>query len=114
MATPAPVEHEVVVLVGRDARHQLISHRVVGDLAGVAMADTGGQLLSAGVHKDVDRTDGTGVITVGHGCQPIVLQLHRVGIARCQQVAAEGDRMLALFRSPQVVPLLEGVAITDM
>src|SRR5674476_1218937 len=49
------VEDHVQVLVGRDAAEQALAHRVVGELASIAVGDAGGQLLqrdiSEGAHE---------------------------------------------------------------
>ena len=51
----ASIEHEVVVLVGGDPLHDLVGHLVIGELAGVAVADPGRQFLCRGVDEDLDR-----------------------------------------------------------
>ena len=100
-----PVEHEVVVLVDRNPRHDLVGHRAVGLHPGVPVADPGGQLLGRRVGEYLYRTRRSVAPPLRHGGQPFVLQLRRITVTAGEQVVPDGDGVLTLLGRPEAGPL---------
>ena len=100
-----PVEQVVEVLVGSDAGHDLVAHRIADELAGVAVRHPGGQFLERHVDERVDRRGGLGHDRPRHLRHPAPLQLHRVERPGHRQVVADHDRVALLLGCPAADPL---------
>ena len=110
------VEDHVEVLVIGDPRQQLLGHRLVARLAGVAVRHPGGEFLEADVHDRVEQRLGEQVTlhvlaggeAPGHLLHPQFLEFHRIAVACDYQVVADGDSVPVLLRRPPVDPVAPG------
>ena len=99
------VEDHVQVLVERDARHDLVRHRVVRVPAGVLVRDTSGELLERRIGEALQHVHVV-VVAGHHVLHPATLERDRIDVPRDDEVIADDDRVPALFGGPAVDPVL--------
>ncbi len=92
------------VLVLGDPREQLLRDRLVGELAGVAVGDAGGELLEGDVRAHVEQRLVAGVEARLHRLHPGPLELVGVDATGDEEVVADAERVPALLRRPAVDP----------
>jgi len=116
------VEDHVQVLVGGDARQQLIGDRIVAGLAGVAVRDAGRELLERHVHHRVEQALGEQVALLvlagreatGDLLHAGDLEVHRIDGAGHHQVVAQSDAVAVLLGGPPVDPVAPGTVHAEV
>ena len=97
------------VLVGRDATHDRLAHRIVEQLAGVAVRDARRELLERDVDDAVGEARRIGHDAGGDLQHPRPLELAEIDGARHREVVADHDRVATFLGRPPLVPLPPGV-----
>ena len=102
------VEDRVEVLVGGDAQHDAVGHRILRVATGVAVRDARRHLLEGHVGEAAQRVDGLALEAALELAHAAALEEHRVEVARHHQVVAQHDGVPALLGRPAAHPAHPG------